>query len=355
MGPRYADGRPVRWPPVTRRTWTLLVSTGLAALLGLLGGVAPVPFVALGPGPTFDTLGAIDGKPVINVQGEPTFPTTGQLNMTTVSVVDGVTLFGALGFWLSERNALVPREEVFPPQLSDREVEQRNTRLFQSSETTAEAVALRYLGYPSTVVVGQVSGDGAASGRLQQGDELLRVDGRPVDTAQQVIDLLRGRAPGDPVEVTFRRGDSPEQTVTITLGPGEQPGRGYLGVTVADEPDVDFDITISLADVGGPSAGLMFALSVVDKLTPGALTDGTFIAGTGTIDAGGSVGPIGGIQFKMLRASEAGASVFLVPAGNCAEAARRAPDGLQLVRVGTLGEAVRALDALGAGQPAPTC
>ncbi len=340
---------------MTRRTWTLLVSTALAATLGLLGGVAPVPFVALGPGPTFDTLGAVEGKPVINVEGEPTFPTTGQLNMTTVSVVDGVTLFGALGFWLSGRNALVPRDEVFPPQLSEAEVEQRNSQLFQRSETTAEAAALRYLGYPTTVIAGQVSDDGASSGRLQQGDELLRVDGRPTDTAQQLIDVLQGRAPGEVVEVTYRRGDAPPQHVTITLGPGEQPGRGYLGVTVGDDADVDFDIAISLADVGGPSAGLMFALAIVDKLTPGALTGGRFVAGTGTIDAGGRVGPIGGIPFKILRASEEGASVFLVPAGNCDEAVRRAPDGLQLVRVGTLDEAVRALDALGAGQPAPTC
>jgi PDZ domain-containing protein len=340
---------------VTRRTWTLLVSTGLAAVLGLLGGVATVPFVALGPGPTFNTLGVVEGKQVIKIQGEPTFPATGHLNMTTVSVVDGVTLFGALGFWLSGRNALVPREEVFPPRLSEAEVEQRNARLFQSSENSAEAAALRYLGYPSTVIVREVSDDAAARGQLQRGDEVLRVDGRPVDTAQQVIDALRGRAPGEPVDITFRRGDSPPQTVTITLGPGQQPGRGYLGVAVGDEPAVDFEITISLADVGGPSAGLMFALAIVDKLTPGALTDGRFVAGTGTIDAGGSVGAIGGIPFKMMRASEAGASVFLVPAGNCAEAARRAPDGLQLVRVATLQEAVRALDALGADQPAPTC
>lgn len=340
---------------MTRRTATLLVSTALAAVFGLLGGVAPVPFVALGPGPTFNTLGAVDGKPVIKVQGEPTFPTTGHLNMTTVSVVDGLTLFGALGFWSSGRNALVPREEVFPPKLSEAEVEQRNTRLFQRSENSAEAAALRYLGYPSTVIVERVSAGGAAQGQLQSGDELLRVDGRPVDTAQQVIDALQGRAPGEAVELTYRRGDSPPRTVTITLGPGQQPGRGYLGVVVADEPDVDFDITISLADVGGPSAGLMFALSIVDKLTPGALADGTFIAGTGTIDASGAVGPIGGIPFKMLRAREAGASVFLVPAGNCAEAERRAPDGLQLVRVGTLDQAVRALDALAAGQPAPAC
>ncbi|MQA15072.1 MAG: PDZ domain-containing protein [Pseudonocardiaceae bacterium] len=324
-------------------------------MLGVLGGVAPVPFVALGPGPTFDTLGEIEGTAVIDIEGEPTFPTTGQLNMTTVSVIDGVTLFGALGFWVSGRNALVPREEVFPPRLSEAEVKQRNARLFEASETTAETAALRYLDYPSTVIAEGVSETGAASGVLQPGDELIRVDGRPVDTAQQVIGALRGRTPGERVDLTFRRGDAPVQTLTITLGPGQQPGRGYLGITVASQPEVDFDITISLADVGGPSAGLMFALSIVDKLTPGALADGTFIAGTGTITSAGKVGPIGGIAFKMQRAREAGGTVFLVPAGNCAEAVRRAPDGLQLVRAGTLDQAVRALEALGAGQPAPRC
>jgi PDZ domain-containing protein len=143
--------------------------------------------------------------------------------------------------------------------------------------------------------------------------------------------------------------------MTITLGPGAQPGRGYLGVGVIDQPDVNFDITISLADVGGPSAGLMFALAIVDKLTPGALVGNTFVAGTGEITSDGRVGPIGGIPLKMLRAREAGASVFLVPAGNCAEAAQRAPQGLQLVRVGTLAEAVHALDEVRTGHQPPHC
>lgn len=331
------------------------MSTGIAVVLGALGGVAPVPFVALGPGPTFNTLGKVEGTPVVEVQGEPTFPTTGHLNMTTVSVIDRLTLFGALGFWLSGRNALLPREEVFPPQLSETEVEQRNTRLFNRSESSAEAAALRYLGYPTTAVVEEVSRGGAASGRLQAGDELLRVEGQPVDTAPQVVDALAGRTPGEEVTVTYRRGDSAARTVTVTLGPGQQAGRGYLGIVVATEPDVDFDIEIRLADVGGPSAGLMFALAIVDKLTPGALPDGRFVAGTGTIDASGEVGPIGGIRFKVLRASEAGAAVFLVPAGNCAEAKRRAPTELQLVRVADLDGAVGALEAIGAGQPVAGC
>jgi PDZ domain-containing protein len=331
-----------------------VVSVTLAMVLGVLGGVATVPYVALGPGPTFDTLGQVDGTTVVKIEGERTYPTTGQLNMTTVSVVDGVTLFGALGFWLSGRNALVPRDGIFPPEQTAEEAQQRNAALFQDSETSAEAAALRYLGYPSPVVE-TVADDGAARNSLQPGDELVRIDGSAVGSTQEVLDALSGRASGERVEVAYRRGDLPGEVVTITLLPGPDPGRGYLGVTVTDHPDVDFEIMISLADVGGPSAGLIFAMSIVDKLTPGPLTGGRFVAGTGQITPTGEVQPIGGIPFKMLEAKEAGAAVFLVPAENCAEAAGNAPEGLRLVKVASLDDAVRGLTALQAGMEPAGC
>jgi PDZ domain-containing protein len=340
---------------VSRRTWTLLVSLGLAMALGLLGGLAPVPYVALRPGPTFNTLGVVEGKTVVDIKGTQTYPTSGNLNMTTVSVIDNVTLYGALGLWISGRSALVPRDEIFPPGLSVQQIEKQNQQMFRDSESQAETAALRYLGYPTLVVVDQVTANGAANGKLAAGDRLLTVDGKEVRTAQQLIDMLAGSHPGQLVQVRFQRPGAAPQELTITLGAGEQPGRGYLGIGVTDRPDVDFDIIISLAEVGGPSAGLMFALAIVDKLTPGALTGNTFVAGTGAIDTGGEVGPIGGIPLKMIRAREAGASVFLVPAGNCAEAVQRAPEGLRLVRVGTLAEAVQSLDALQAGQQPPGC
>lgn len=317
-------------------------------LFGVLGGVATVPYVALGPGPTFDTLGRVGGATVVMIEGEQTYPTTGQLNMTTVSVVDGVTLFSALGFWLSGRNALVPRDEIFPPNQTAEEVQQRNAALFEDSETLAETAALRYLGYPSPVVE-TVAGEGASRSSLQPGDELVRIDERAVGSTREALDTLSGRGPGERVAVTYRRGSSPEEVVTITLGPGPDPGRGYLGITITDRPDVDFEIKISLADVGGPSAGLIFAMAIVDKLTPGPLTGGRFVAGTGQITSTGEVQPIGGIPFKMLKAREAGAAVFLVPAENCAEAAGTAPEGLRLVKVSSLDDAVRGLTALQAG------
>ncbi|MGH3786941.1 MAG: YlbL family protein [Pseudonocardiaceae bacterium] len=340
---------------MSRRTWTLLISLGLAMALGLLGALAPVPYVALRPGPTFDTLGVVAGKTVVDIRGTQTYPTSGRLNMTTVSVVDNVTLYGALTLWISGRSALVPRDEIFPPELSDQQVEKQSQELFRDSEANAKTAALRYLGYPTEVVAGQVAADGAASGTLVVGDRLLTVDGREVHTAQQVIDVLAGSRPGQLVQVRFQRGDAPPQETAISLGAGVRPDRGYLGVGVADSPDVNFGIAISLADVGGPSAGLMFALAIVDKLTPGPLTGDTFVAGTGEITTDGQVGPVGGVPLKMIRAREAGASVFLVPAGNCAEAMPRVPDGLRLVRVNTLAEAVQALDAVRAGQQPPGC
>ncbi|HEU0089694.1 MAG TPA: PDZ domain-containing protein [Pseudonocardiaceae bacterium] len=340
---------------MTHRSWTLLVSLVLVLTLGLLGGLATVPYVALRPGPTFDTLGVVAGKTVVDIRGTQTYPTGGHLNMTTISVVDNISLFGAMGLWASGSSALVPREEIFPPHLSQQQVEQQNQQLFQDSESTAETAALRYLGYPTQVLVDRVFPDGASSGKLAVGDRLRTVAGTAVGTSQQVVDVLAATRAGQVVQVGFQRGDGPPRQVTVRLGPGPQPSRGYLGIGLADRPDVNFDITISLSDVGGPSAGLMFALSIVDKLTPGALAGNTFVAGTGEIGPTGDVGLIGGIPFKMMRARQAGATVFLVPAGNCDEAAARAPAGLRLVRVESLAAAVRALDALRAGQQPPGC
>ncbi len=332
-----------------------MVSLGLAMALGLLGAFATVPYVALRPGPTFDTLGVVAGKTVVDIRGTQTYPTSGHLNMTTVSVIDNVTLYGALALWVSESSELLPRDEIFPPALSEQQVQKQNTQMFQDSEANAKVAALRYLGYPTKVVVGQVVPNGAANRKLVAGDRLLAVDGHLLRNAQQVIDLLAGSHPGQLVAVRFQRGDSPPQDAAIPLGAGAQPGRGYLGIGVTEAADVNFAVNITLADVGGPSAGLMFALAIVDKLTPGALTNNTFVAGTGEIAPQGQVGPIGGIPLKMIRARQAGASVFLVPAENCPEAVQRAPAGLRLVRVGTLADAVHALDAVRSGRQPPRC
>jgi Lon-like protease len=350
-----ATAPPVPCPVMNRRTWTLIVSMLLAGGLGVLSGIGEVPYVTLGPGPTYDTLGDVEGRTVVSVDGQTTHPTAGRLNMTTVSVSDNVTLLDALGKWVSGRYAIIPREEIFPPTKTEEQVEQENAQAFQDSETNAEAAALSYLKYPTKVIVNTVVSGAPAEGKLKPGDELITINGVQIGSADQMREVLGGTRPGTKVEVRFQRGPTTGTASVMLAKHPEDEERGFLGVAPANHPDVPFEITINVPDVGGPSAGLMLALAIVDKLSPGELNGGQFVAGTGEINSDGVVGPIGGIPFKMAAASEAGATVFLVPADNCLEAKQRSPEGLRLVRVGTLADAVGALDLLRAGRDAPSC
>jgi Lon-like protease len=330
------------------------MAAGLLALtLGLLGATLPVPMVAVGPGPTYDTLGDVDGAPVVAVDGLPVYPTSGHLNMTTVSVTDRITMFTALRFWASSDRQVVPRELIFPPGETQEQIEQENAAMFESSEVNAESAALAELNLPTTVVVTSLVPDGPAASVLQVGDQLVAVGGQPLDSVAALTSALAQTRPGDHVSVTYRRAGE-ERVADVVLGTSPDGGHGLLGV-VPGGVSRNGDIAISLGGIGGPSAGLMFALSVVDKLTPGDLTGGRFVAGTGAILPNGVVTKIDGIPFKMSAAHAAGATVFMVPADNCAEAVSTAPAGLELVRVGTLHDAVTALDALDAGQPAVGC
>lgn len=341
---------------MSRRTWTLLTSVVLVIAFGLLGGFVRVPYVALGPGPTYNTLGHPSGEPVVRIDGHKTYPTSGHLNMTTVSVTDHLSLFGALGLWASGSYALAPREVYFPPNKTEKEIERKNTKAFKNSQTTAEAAALGFLGYPMRVVADEVVAGSPAEGVIPAGAELLSADGQPVTDARSLTKALQDTHPGQRVQIRFAPEGEPARVATVRLAqrPDDQP-QGFLGVNPAPRPEVGFSVDISLADVGGPSAGLMFALAIVDKLTPGKLTGGTFVAGTGEINGQGKIGPIGGIGFKMVNAREAGATVFLTPAPNCAAAKAQAPDGMRLVKVSTLADAVQALHAIKAGKKPPTC
>ncbi|SDJ71909.1 PDZ domain-containing protein [Actinopolyspora mzabensis] len=341
---------------MSRRTWTLLTSVVLVVVFGLLGVFVPVPYVALGPGPTHDTLGSSQGRQVVRIEGTETFPTSGHLNMTTVSVTDELSIFSALTFWVSGDYALAPRELYFPPDKSEQQVQRTNTRAFRDSQNSAETAALRHLGYPTELVAEEIVADSPAEGVIQPGDELIAANGTELSDPQSLIDALAGSEPGQRVTIRFRHEQQQPQRTTIRLAqPPDDRSQGFLGVQPALRPQVDFEVDIRLPDIGGPSAGLMFSLAVVDKLTPGELTDGKFIAGTGEIDSQGNVGRIGGIGFKMSNAHEAGAQIFLVPEGNCAAAKSQAPEGMRLIEVGTLGEAVDALESVRAGETPPHC
>lgn len=348
-----------RWR-LTRRGWTIVLSFAIAAILGLVGGLVRVPYVSIGPGPTYDTLGSVNDQAVVQVEGEETYETSGQLRMTTVSISDDVSLFGALGLWVSGEHALMPREEYFGPGQTEEDLQRENTRMFQDSQSDAEVAALRYLDYPVKVVAQEITRDAPADEVLEPGDRLLEVNDRTTTVQEDVREALAGTKPGDRVEITFQREGQSEQTETVELGRASDYGsddraEGFLGLLPADRADVTFETTIHLEDVGGPSAGLIFALAIVDKLTPGELENGQTVAGTGEIDVKGNVGLIGGISFKLVAARDVGATTFLVPEGNCAEAKANAPDGLRLVKVDTLATAVDALEDLEAGRTPPSC
>ena len=349
-------------PPnrLTRRGWTIVLSFAIAAVLGLLGGLVQVPYVSIGPGPTYDTLGSVDDQVVVQVEGEKTYKTSGQLRMTTVSIKDDVSLFGALGLWVSGRNALMPREEYFGPGQTEDDLQRENKKMFQDSQSDAEVAALRYLKYPVKVVAQEITRGAPADQVLEPGDRLFEVNGHEIKVQEDVRDALKGTKPGQAVEISYEHGDQPRETKAVKLGKASDYGsddraEGFLGLLPIDRADVNFQTTIHLEDVGGPSAGLIFALAIVDKLTPGELEKGKTVAGTGEIDVKGNIGLIGGIPFKLVAASDAGATTFLVPEGNCAEAKANAPDGLRLVKVDTLDSAVKALEMINDGKNPPGC
>ncbi|MFC4375176.1 PDZ domain-containing protein [Nocardia halotolerans] len=341
---------------MNRRILTLIVALVPVLVLGVVGSVVTVPFVALGPGPTFDTLGQVDDKQVVDVTGAPLDPTTGHLNMTTVSVRDELNLFEAFGFWVSGEHGLVPRAEVYPPEVSREEIDKSNQQEFKQSESNAEVAALNYLDMPTAVLVrGFGDDEGPADGVLETGDQLIRIDDTPINAPEDVIDLVAETPPGTTVTVDYRRGDA-ENSAPITLAAHpEDPAKGFLGIMLGEGGRPPLQVEFNLADIGGPSAGLMFSLALIDKLSPGELNGGRFVAGTGTIDETGKVGPIGGIQYKMMAAREVGAETFLVPADNCNEARQRAPEGLRLVRVETLDSAIASLADIDAGREPISC
>src|SRR2546423_3523056 len=334
-----------------RRGTTLLVGAVLVAMLivGSFAGVR-VPYVALTPGPTWDTLGTDHNKDVIQLSGGTASKSKGQLRMVTVGVEDQLTLWDALRGWLSGDDAVVPREVIYPPNQTQQQVDQENAQEFKVSQNAAIVSALRELGYPVHVVVKEVTAGLPAVGRLAVGDQITSVDGQAVTSAQKLTTLIRGKPSGSTLTIGYLRGGA-AGTTTITTA--DKDGGPRIGVQIDEDQPSPYHVTISLDNVGGPSAGLMFTLGIIDKVKPEDLTDGLDVAGTGTIDEEGAVGPIGGIPQKMRGARRAGATVFLAPAGNCAEAVANAVPGLKLVKVGTLDDALHALDTLRTGGTPP--
>jgi len=345
--------------PATRRQLTLLLAVAGIAAGVLAAALIPVPYVILSPGPTLNTLSARPGgKYLIQISGHPTYPTNGHLNLVTVSYQGGpansLNLFTALQGWLSPNEAVVPQEELFPTNQTQQQVTRQDTQQMVSSQQLAQAAALCQLGIKFRTIdtVDFVQSGMPAAGVLHKGDIITAVDGKPVTCKTPTGTLIKARVPGSTVALTVDRNGV---THTFRLKTANVKGNAVVGVGVFESYRFPFQVKISVGDIGGPSAGLMFALGIIDKLTPGNLTGGKFIAGTGEITANGAVGPIGGIQQKMAGARAAGATVFLAPAGNCRDTAGAVPQGLRLIKVSTLAGAVRDLKALAAGGNVPSC
>ncbi|MET8165581.1 PDZ domain-containing protein [Streptomyces sp. NPDC005329] len=359
-----------------RRTATMLASTLMLIALLCAGVLIPVPYAEMSPGPTVNTLGDHAGEPVLQISGRKTYTTSGHLNMTTVRVTSAdyrMNLVEAVYGWLAHDNKVVPHDTLYPDGKTEEQSTQENAEEFSQSQESAKVAALKELDIPVTswVIVSTVVKGSPAEGRLHAGDVIKAVDGTAVKEPGDVAKLVTKHKPGE--KVVFRIVPAKEQAaaekanktvtktqdVTITTATSDDSGdkRAIVGISAGTDHTFPFTIDIKLADVGGPSAGLMFALGIYDKLTPGSLTGGKFVAGTGTIDDAGKVGPIGGIEMKTVGARSQGAQYFLTPAENCAAAATDTPSGLRLVKVNTIDDALDALKDIRGGDTAdlPKC
>lgn len=326
----------------------------LAVLIGLAFFAAPaVGYVALVPGPTFNTLGTSGGKPLISITGAPTSTSQGQLRMLTVGEIDKINVWQVLRGWFDPNTAIVPKETVIPPGESQKQVDQQNTDDFRQSQSSAITSALRYEGYPVKLIIAKVTAGDPADGHLRAGDVITTVNGKKVLSSADLVGAVQAKPAGTTLAIGYLR-NGVAGTTDITTGKGSD-GRPQLGVTINQTQPSPLKVSFTLENVGGPSAGLMFTLGIIDKLDPADLTGGKVIAGTGTIDDDGNVGEIGGIQQKMVGAYDAGARYFLAPAGNCGEALQRPVKGLEMIKVSNLTDALTALQDLRGGKTPPLC
>jgi PDZ domain-containing protein len=349
---------------MSRRSLTLLIATvGVIAALAI-AVLIPVPYVILGAGPTLNTLGKdSSGQPLITISGHATYPTTGHLNLVTVGYRGGpganINIFSALTAWLNPHEAVVPESELFPPGQTQQQSQQQDTQQMTGSQQDATAAALTelHIPYQAQEVVVQPEAGFPAAGVLKAGDVITSVDGTAVTsntlTGQtNLTSLIAAHPAGTTLTLTILRNG---RSQTVQVGTRESGGHPVMGVKVGGQFKFPFTVKFSVGDIGGPSAGMMFALGIIDKLTSKDLTGGKFIAGTGEIEVSGKVDPIGGIQQKMVGARDAGATIFLAPASNCPDVKGAIPAGLQVVKVSTLSQAVTYLQDIKAGQPVPSC
>jgi PDZ domain-containing protein len=345
--------------------WALAVALVILLVLTFL----PTSYVIQRPGPVYNTLGtasSTDGTqvPLIQIDGAETYPTDGALDLLTVQVVGNrertPSWFELALAWFDPTKAVLPIDNVFPEGQSTDERNEESAALMVDSQKEATAAALTHLGYDVNphIRVYSFTDDSAAAGVLEEGDVILSANGTTVEDAASLRTIIND-GDGAPVEMVIERGGV-EQTVSVTPKETEIDGETtwLIGVTLLSDYEFPFEVTIQLNNVGGPSAGMMFALGIIDTLTEGELNGGENVAGTGTIEADGTVGPIGGIRQKLYGARDAGADYFLAPSTNCDEVIGHVPDGLTVISTSTLEDSLDALEVIANGgevESLPSC
>jgi PDZ domain-containing protein len=309
----------------------------------------PVPYVLETPGPTLDTLGQADGVELIQIEQSSSHEITGQLRLTTVGAYGlepgSLTVFELVKGYFDSSDGLLPYDLLYPDHPSNEEREAESAEQMNSSQELATAAALGYLGMDVGVLVDETLTD-SAKAVLRSGDLILRVDGQDAADYSRLRALMETVAPGSEIELEIERAGV-TVSVRLTTAEAESGAGSLLGIAV----DFDFPVEVKfgIEEIGGPSAGSMFALGIIDKLGPIDLAGGHVIAGTGTVAPSGEIGPIGGIEQKMIAAKRDGAEFFLAPAANCAELLGHEPAGLRVIKVSSLSEATAALSGVRSG------
>jgi PDZ domain-containing protein len=350
---------------MSRRTVSGILAGVLLAVLFYVAVSMPVPYVTMSPGPTLDVLAENHGKEIVEVKGHKRYSTDGRLELTTIQLTgpsQEVSLPEALTAWFDRTRAVYPRDAFYSQNESEQDANTESAVQMVSSQDTAVAVALTELGYKLDKIteVLAVNPGSPADGKLKTRDQIVSVNGKQVRDATDVSKLVRRTPEGGTSTFVVRRGGQ-ERTVRVTPEPSkDNPDIPLVGIVVGPSYRFPFDVSVNIDErIGGPSAGLIFSLAVYDTLTPGALTGGAPIAGTGTIAEDGTVGPIGGIQQKIVAAADSGAKLFFVPPGNCdsAKAVRLDQEDMRLVKAPTMHSAVESLHTYveNPEAPLPTC
>jgi PDZ domain-containing protein len=339
--------------PIKRRYNKVIgwVATSLLTGSGLFLGLAPTPYLVEQPGPTYNLLSTLGGKSIIEISERDTYPVAGDLSMLTVTIKGGSTK-GASWLEVGLANfdpavSVIKITDIYPEGWDDKRLDEHSDMMMLDSQANAKAAALGMLDIPFTseIKVTMVEKKGPAGGLLKAADTLLTVQGQKATGIDQLRNFVEATEGKRPVEMEVERNG---KRVAVSVLPKQIEEQWRMGIYVQTVPTFPFEIDVQVGNVGGPSAGQMLALAIYDKLTPGELTGGRRVAGTGTIDLDGKIGPVGGVKQKMYGARRAGHEWFLVPSENCEQVLGNIPDGLNVVKVSTIQDSLRAVKAIAA-------